>query len=251
MATVDIVLDSGGEQQVPLQQVATSDRSSKNTNVTVNFDGTIVSAGLTVSGGALPGGPGEAFFQVNVFSLSGSFQKACLFAGYWYPGHTPAYPGSTLETPSQGNGRRYTPTGVQPAVGAEIADSVPAGAFWRLLSVEAVLVTSATVASRLTNFYVDDNGGTKTRNFIATDTTPQTAGFTRTHGYYEGNDSPSTASVALVDGAVAILAKFPTNLPLKYVLPPGSRLRTITTAIDAGDQYAATRYIVEEWIKPV
>ena len=138
---------------------------------------------------------------------------------------------------------------MDPAAGAEVADTVPTGARWRLWAVEVVLVTDGTAANRNTAIFIDDAGSTITRRLLLTDTTNQTATQTRTHHWSPGTESNTAASTSIVDGAITLLAKFPMSLQRGILLFAGYNIRTVTTGIVAGDNYGVARYIVEEWLE--
>jgi len=211
--------------------------------------GVLVSACIDAAT-AFPTLPGALHVQCSL-KRSGS-TVAQLFAGYAHRTFQPSFP-NTRQVPSADYysypGNLLTQSGTAPAVASEIADVVPASAFWRLFAAEVVLVTDANAANRLVNLFIDDgSGGTITRQLLLTDTTAQTATLTRTHGWYSGTDNVNTASVSITDGAITLLAKFPMSLQKGILLPPSSKIRTITTNIQVGDQYGAARYIVEEYL---
>ena len=99
---------------------------------------------------------------------------------------------------------------------------------------------------RNTALFIDDAGSTITRKLLLTDTTNQTDAQTRTHGWYPGTAAVDAASVSITD-TVTVLAKFPLTLPLETPLNAADNIRTVTTGIQAGDNYGAGRYVVEEW----
>jgi hypothetical protein len=121
-------------------------------------------------------------------------------------------------------------TGANPAAGAEISDTVPARETLTLYSVRIVLVTSATVATRAVNLYFDDGATTFFETFNAT---TQAASLTYRYNF----------GVGLVAAGAAPLLVLP--LPSAIKLGPGFRIRTTTTAIQVGDDYAAAIYLIE------
>ena len=212
-------------------------------------EGTLESASFDLPQGTVPNGPGELWVEAYLDGPSGESLHT-LFTGYVYTGHIPGYPRTGAEGGLRdGPGRRYTASGANPAAGAEVADTVPTTAWWRLIAAEVVLVTDGNAANRNVALFVDDAGATITRSLLLTDSTNQTATQTRTHGWYPGTAAVDAASVSITD-TVTLLAKFPMTLPLNYLLAPGSNIRTVTTSIQAGDDYGAARYVVEEWMGP-
>jgi hypothetical protein len=130
------------------------------------------------------------------------------------------------------NGILRVVTGTDPAAGAEIVETVPAGKIWRLLSIRFALVTDATVASRRTHVIIDD--GTS-ELFRVSGSTDQTAS--------------STARFSLSPAFGTISNNASTNhFPMPSIhLEPGFRIQTSTSNIQAGDNYGAPIMYVEEW----
>lgn len=121
-----------------------------------------------------------------------------------------------------------------PAAGAEFAIRAPGEGLWRVLSLAFNLVTDATVANRAVSLTADDG----TSVYFSTDATAfQAAALTRGYSAWEGS-----MSLAAISGD-AILG-FPTR---GLWLPVGHSIRSVTTAIQAGDQYAAINAMVEEF----
>ena len=180
----------------------------------------------------------------SLFLLRQDSQISVLFASYLYAGHAPSL--GVVENWRDGPGHYFTASGADAAAGAEVADTVPTGAMWKIYAAEVVLVTTG-VANRNTALFIDDAGATITRRLLLTDTTNQTDAQTRTHGWYPGTAAVDAASVSITD-TVTLLAKFPETLPVGP-LDEADNIRSVTTGIQAGDNYGVARYIVEEWLK--
>jgi hypothetical protein len=116
--------------------------------------------------------------------------------------------------------------GTDPAAGAEISQTVPAGEYWTLTSVLAQLVTSATVANRRVHLIVDDGTNVVANYTAAAD---QAASATVTYTW-DGGGADATA----VRDGVASSGQLPIGLQLRR---PGWRIRTLTSAIDVGDNW--------------
>lgn len=126
-------------------------------------------------------------------------------------------------------------TGTTPAAGAEISETVPTNARWRLRMFRTNLVTSATVATRTTTLFFDDGANLLWQN---TQGPTQAASLGQSLDWSDLSiDSPVTASNAL-------MAFMP-----QPILTAGYRIRTSTVNLQAGDQYSAPQYQVEEWIE--
>jgi hypothetical protein len=123
-----------------------------------------------------------------------------------------------------------------PAAGAEIAVTVPVGALWRVLALSFALVTDGNGGNRTVTLYIDD--GTY---FYAIVEPPVQQGISGTRQYsYAAGYPVHTPLVTAMQVAI----------PQDLRLPAGCRIRTITTGIDAGDQYNAPALLVEEWMQP-
>lgn len=147
-----------------------------------------------------------------------------------------AWPGGQLRSSVEGPGLIRSITGSDPAAGAEISETVPAGARWRLIAMRCTLTTDVTVATRQVTLLVDD--GT---------TVCYSVGATNNHtasivGYYNAGVVGMLASAASTQQALP--------LPEQLQLLAGYRLRTSTYALVAGDNWSAPQLLVEEWIEP-
>jgi hypothetical protein len=145
----------------------------------------------------------------------------------------PFWPGAQNEDCYSGYGNIRSITGTLPAAGAEISETVPANCIWRLRAFLFSLTTAAAVANRFPHFIIDD-GTNSLYNSPAN--AAQVAAATVV---YSANDSISTTTI--LDGVASL------KLGSAPPLLPGFRLRTLTTAIQAADQYTAPQYLVEEW----
>lgn len=121
-----------------------------------------------------------------------------------------------------------------PGAGAEAAITLPGGSWWRLLYGRARFVTSAAVANRAPALALIDSDGAEWQRWgvgaaIA-------ASLTTIINFASGG--PDT-SAGLVGGVL--------NVGTADILIPGGwSLRTVTSAIDAADQYDQIRFMFEE-----
>lgn len=225
-------------------------------DITVGFNNQATALSSLLQGGELlwagvalgPGGTNQGYgiIWVRARLISAPYPTEFI-SDFLDNTHQPSYPaGGKSPLFYAGQGRIRTVTGADPAAGAEVADTVTASHRWNLLAVEVVLVTSGDAANRNVALFIDDAGATVTRRLLLTDSTNQTATQTRTHGWYPGTAAIDAASVSVTD-TVTVLAKFPMTLPLRG-LGPAYNIRTVTTNIQAADDYGAARYIVEEFI---
>ncbi len=199
------------------------------------MEGFLLAARLTVRGGTnfrgqcwaqlLLNRPQVGTFPLNAITLVRDYLVA--FQGI-------GYPGGRVVASTESTGFIRTITGTTPGLGAEITETVPTGARWRLQVLSATLVTSAAVATRAPHLIIDDGA-----NILFEITANGTQAASLTQRYSAGNTMFSIIS----DAAVV-------QIPLSeaIILQPGWRIRTLTGAIQAGDQYSAPQYSVEEWI---
>jgi hypothetical protein len=112
---------------------------------------------------------------------------------------------------------------------------VPVGARWKLRTFAFTLVASGAAANRVPVLTIDDGANIlwETGSNIN-----QTAG--QTAKYRAGVGVPFFTYGAL---------SYHLPLPSDLWLGAGSRIRTVTAAIDAGDDYAAPIYHVEEFME--
>lgn len=125
-------------------------------------------------------------------------------------------------------------TGATPGAGAEVSETVPAGARWSLLSIIWTLTTSATVANRFPDITIDDGAAVY---FRVGPTIAAPASSTQIYNAFQG------AGVVTRDGNTTVER----SLPIGLMLATGHRIRSNTTAIQVGDQYSAVQYLVREW----
>jgi hypothetical protein len=159
--------------------------------------------------------------------------QAVFWQGFIYVNSSNGWPGTVTKELTDGPGFIRSVTGSTPAAGADINEVVPAQRRWTLLSVRAALTTSATVANRSPGYAIDDGANTLLN---ARSSAVQAAGVTGTYYLTPGNQFYN-------DGTGNILLPFPPPIPLKA----GFRIRTATTALQAGDQWTAPQYQVLEW----
>lgn len=197
-------------------------------------EGWLLGASVRVTGGSPSYGAVWAALELvrgstgaltTVQALANDFVSAA--APLIWPG------GADLDTLDAGGNLRSI-LGTTPGAGAEISEVVPTGARWQLLAFQSVLTTSAAVANRQPEFTLDD-------------------------GANEFQRAPSLAAV-VASSAVRVswapgmtnqisgtAASWMVSLGDEVILGAGYRLRTLTAAIQAADQWSQPRYLVREW----
>lgn len=146
-----------------------------------------------------------------------------------------AWPGSPLIASIEGPGALRSVLGTNPAAGVSISETVPTGARWRLLSMSFELVTAVAAADREVAIVIDDGA---TVLFTSPSGFTQTASLTRRY------------SASIVGAAVAPTQGTDRQIIIPDLwLPAGARIRTVTTNIQAGDDYGAPQLLVEEHLE--
>jgi hypothetical protein len=145
------------------------------------------------------------------------------------------WPGGANLLPLDGPGHLRSIAGTTPAAGADISETVPTGARWEAIAFGGRLTTSATVANRFPRLTIDDGGAVP---FIDEGelATAQTASQAARHTWREGLN----AQINQVN--------FNGGLPVHTFLLAGSRIRTVTTGIQVGDQWDQVQFLVREWL---
>jgi len=177
---------------------------------------------------------GECYVRLSL--LAAGALVHVLSAGYITDSKTVAWPPGVFESFTEGPGLIRIITGTDPAAGTEISQSVPTNARWRLIALRIVLATDATVATRRIQLLFDD-GATTVLRLVSPLT--QAENTTRYYMWYIG--APRDTSFYNNRGL------FP--LPDELYLPQLYRFRTVTVNQQAGDNYQAPVFMVEEWIE--
>ena len=144
----------------------------------------------------------------------------------------------TDESSTGGPGALKFISGTDPAVGAEISETVPTGARWKIRNVRFQIVTSTITATRSPRITYD-NGTTV---FLAIPA-----------GTTVAANSPRTFCVP--SGFTGIETAFDSAQEIRIPVPPdiilfaGYRIKTSTGAIQSGDNYGQPFLQVEEWLE--
>lgn len=167
--------------------------------------------------------------------VDNSFQEVVLLADYATTFWGLSFPFGTLRHFLSGRGLPRLVTGTNPAAGAEVSETVPTGARWKLLSFAATLVTSATVATRHVRLSVARSGVT----YIQVPAALSQAASVE----FIYNFSPLGAWFDAFPAAPF------SPWPHEMFLLAGDQIVTQTLALQAGDNWGAPTLYVEEWIE--
>lgn len=181
-------------------------------------------------------GSKQVYVNANIVSNTGTpaVPMFVLLSGYLDNTFQPSFPYGDLHSPVEGKGNLRVISGTDQAAGSDITETVPANVRWSLLTFEAAFVASAAVANRRVSLRLDDG----TNEFYKVESHADvTAGQTRTFTMYQ-TGLPSNGNNIT----------FYLPLPIGIHLLPGFRIRTVTSAIDAGDNWGQPFFLVEEWL---
>lgn len=178
---------------------------------------------------------GGVWCDVNLIRGQGAnaFPVRDLIDDYLTLQSNPAFPDGENTNSVTGGGFLRAVQQANPAAGAEFVVTVPAGARWEVLSINAQLVTSAAVANRQPVFQITD-GATHVMH----------------NTQFSGNQAASlTFQYSAAEGdSVAVNAPFNQGaLPHNCFLLQGWTLQSLTTNIQAADQWSAIWLMVQEW----
>lgn len=184
---------------------------------------------LLIEGGDLGFKPNPGFtWAVTRLTIDGlsAGQKVAVYANDANPSSLLVPELEALAAPAVTSSAPTLTTGTNPAAGAEVSVTVPAGEVWEVQSVQFALQTDATVANRRVNIRVDDGASIFATAVANVD---QAASATVTY----------IAGVGGIDYTAVRDGKLSIGLPTPLLLGPGWRIRTTTTNLQAGDDYAA------------
>lgn len=186
------------------------------------------------------GGPlrrGATYVQAGIQRGGAGFtnQFAQLISDYMSCAHNPSWPAGAWVHAIEGPGLLRSITGTDPAAGAEISETVPTNARWRLINFGFDLVTDATAATRRPR--LDFNDGS--------------ADFLR----IEHGETLIASLTGRFDSfpGLGVYSRLNNTFRLQVIpeliLSAGFVISTATTSLQAGDNYGAPRMLVEEWIE--
>ena len=178
---------------------------------------------------------GQTFVQAKLIrGLAGAtIVLGTLLQGYITAAQELSWPGSPLQDSLEAGGVLRILTGTNPAAGSEILETVPTGAQWELLSFRATFVTSTAAATRLPALEIDDGTTTYIRIYSAQGNTANLTAY-----WYWTKDALASYEATTFYNIVNPLGSL--------TLLPGHRIKTVTGAIQSGDNWGAPTYTVIE-----
>ena len=125
------------------------------------------------------------------------------------------------------------------AAGVDATFTVPNGVFWDLKSLVGTLTASAGAANRFVGWNLKDQSGTVVYQYNLT--AALTANLVGTFTFSE--------DCTIVPTAFATTNTLLMPMPRAFI-PPGWSFGTVTTNIQAGDQWSSVAAYVQEWLPP-
>ncbi|MCR4323009.1 MAG: hypothetical protein NUV61_02890 [Candidatus Azambacteria bacterium] len=174
----------------------------------------------------------------SIVLLANGSQLFQLATGLVYREKSLSYPAVNQENtiPNRGDfTRRYS---ANPAAGAEVVFTVPSGRVWNPKMLYLKLVTSATVANRRVHVVISSQGQNEFHTFCDID---QTASTTREYSVANMVGVPDRE-----DGGWILIP-----LPANLWLTADESIETLTTNIQAGDNFDVATLHCEEFISRV
>jgi len=213
----------------------TADRMPNTFDVDVGI-GYLLNCSLIVVSGAPLVGQTYVMVQIVRGSTGATLVLGCLLGGYITAMQHLGYPGSPIESSIVGGGYYRSVVGTAPALGAELSETVPAGARWELLSVRATFITSAVVGNRFPNLTL-----TPGASLVGVSLDPTGIPASTTKSMIWGVNMP----------VLDVIGSFAHQLPLPRgaILLAGGSWGTNTPGLDGGDHWSAPTYLVREWLE--
>jgi len=184
---------------------------------------------------------GQVFVIVQIIrGISGAtFLLGTLLQGYVTSTQGLGWPGSPIQSSLDSKPRLRVITGTTPALGAEVSETCPNGAVWRVRGIKLKLTASAAAAARVPDLTFYTSGLDEDLHLPASTLTASQSG----HFYFSPGAPAQGENLS------------PTNIintgPLNHyqLMRGGDNFATVTAQLQAGDQYAAPQYFVEELLE--
>jgi len=211
------------------QHVTNADRS----RATDTFELHGIPTKIQISPSTAPVRRGECYVRVTLLLDGEPVQR--LASAYLTDSKTLSWPPGQFEGFTEGPGFLEVVQTADPAAGAEVTYTIPTNQRARLRALKLVLVTDATVANRYAHVVIDDGANEITR--IESDYA-QVASKNLQYFFLEGFPVNSVLTNE-------VMRFFPVAFPLMQ----GSRIRTLTGNMVAGDDHGVGTLFLETWIE--
>jgi len=183
------------------------------------------------------GGLEQGHTYATLYLLANGDLLHRLCAGYVYENKAISWPFAGSEDLRPNGGKLSYVSGANPDAGSEAILTVPTNQVWELMYGEITLVTDGTVANRRPHFVI---GGASAATIHAFAEVDQTASQTITYRIGEFHTLPDS-----LDNGTILL-----SMPAGIIIGPGVTLDTLTTNLQAGDNFSRFDFYVEQFFQP-
>lgn len=217
------------------EKTPTTDRTANVVDVKPG-EGWLVGAAAILVAGAPGDGLTYVVLSIGIGDGANFTETEVLASGTITAAKRVSWPDSPMLGPLDSPGALRSIAGTSPGAGAEITETVPTGARWEVIAFGARFTASAAAANRFPRLTIDDGGAVPyiDEGVLAT---AQTANQVARYTWREGLN----AQINQIN--------FNGGLPELTAIPAASRIKTITTGIQAGDQWDQVQYLVRERIE--
>lgn len=180
---------------------------------------------------------GQCFVQVQlcVGSTSDLHITHLLMQDYVSVGYALGWPGGNIRQSTEGPGRIRTVAIADPGTPTDVSSVVPSNVRWRLLSFLTNFTPSGIAGNRVVRLSCVNDAGQNIWVSPVSATIP--AASARVISWLPGVQASLLSTTMMA------------SLPDPAILQAGYTITTSTQAIDAGDRYSVTFFVVEEWIE--
>jgi hypothetical protein len=181
---------------------------------------------------------GQTYISLHVTRGQGAarYLLATLLQGYVTAEQELGFPGSPLVSSIEGAPYTRFVIGTDVVAGASPTESVPTGARWRLRAISLQLSTSAAAGARRPVLFLRDASG----YIVAASPTPNTIGASSLANVYWMLGLPVSSTISVNQ----IIAGLP-----DVTLLPGGNFLIQAENFDAGDNWTAPTFFVDEWLE--
>jgi len=195
--------------------------------------------GLTATDEIGGGHYGDTFVEVGLLrgGLAEYHRTQSLIRGYVGGAASKSWPYGHPRGSLDGPGAIYNKTGTNPPAGAQISETVPTNARWRLKLMSFTLNADAAGANRRVAIVFDSGAGGSVfyRNYCASEQAP--GAVTRYDIAHLGWGQTTISGINAI------------NMPPNIILPQGYRIRTAVNNFVGTDNFSEPQMLIEEWLE--
>lgn len=229
------VLDARLNKVIPFQQTINIVNSTAIQQFQIGTaEGFLI--GATITGVAAGNGTRQNFVALGIMrgAIGLTATQTQLCAGYLNNMGLVSWPSTGIINPREGNGVVRNNSVGNPAAGTDWIYTVPVATREQIVSIHAVFQTAVAAGNRQVQFIVDDGA-----NVLYATTQGPVQVTTLTWDYTGAGFGYAPTNV---------LTSVSVHVDPSIVMQSGFRVRSSTTAINAGDQWSAIRVLTRQWI---